>query len=248
MIKHAMNWAAGGAALAVLLYAPPVFADPQFIFAKEGGNDGANCEDAINACATLAGALARLDGGGGGIVLLSPANYGSATINRSVSITAVPPQGLIMMRQAPTTGITIDAGPNDVVHIDGLFIDGATDSTLRNYGIRIVEAAAVHLRNCVIRNFKGTPGAGLAVESTVNVRVYVENCVFSNNDVGILVDPTAGGTVVTLDNVGIEKNSAAGITADGAFNAINGGKIFSFGNNAVASNSAVGTGIKLNLQ
>ena len=74
------------------------------------------------------------------------------TIMKSISIVAEGAEGGIT---APaTTGITINAGPNDVVSISGLTMEGGGTGLK---GIRILSAGLVLIRKCLIRGFAPPP-------------------------------------------------------------------------------------------
>ena len=201
-------------------------------------------------CKTFAGAMAKT-GAGGEINALDPGGYGAVTIKKSISIVMAGVGGGILA--ANTNGIVIDANPTDVVHLEGLSLEGYGTGT---NGIRILSAAAVHIRRCQIRGFKAGTGVGIDVVPTANVQVFASDCAISRNTIGVLVKPAgAGAAQVFLDGVHVENNAVAGIRADGkaavirlnrsavvgngiGIDAANGGSILSFGTNAIAGNTS----------
>ena len=63
-------------------------------YVKNGGNDALTCADVANACQTIGGALTKVDEGGE-IYIVDTSNYEFASIDKSISIIAVQPQGHI---------------------------------------------------------------------------------------------------------------------------------------------------------
>jgi hypothetical protein len=150
-----------------------------------------------------------------------------------------------------TGGITINAGPNDVVNLDGLYIEGNGTGT---NAITILSAGAVNIRNTTIIGFRGNPGLAINVapNGTTQIKVYVSDSTLLANTGGVLVAPTASApTTIFLDRLRVE-NSNTGIKVDGKATAfltnstiagnsvglsmVNGGAIGSFGNNVLAGN------------
>jgi hypothetical protein len=102
-----------------------------------------------------------------------------------------------------TTGdaITINAGPNDIVNLRGLTIDGA--GTL-HFGILLNSARSVTITDCFIRHFNSN-GIELnnAIGTTLNFLVL--NTVSSDN----------GGSGLSLEGVGPIKGVVDHFTASG---------------------------------
>jgi hypothetical protein len=214
------------------------------------GDDTAACSRTAP-CKTFAGALGKTLAGGE-ISTLDAGGYGTLNITGSLSIVAIGVEAGVL---APnTTGITINAGANDVVHLEGLVLDGNGSGAS---GISIISGGTVVIRRCLIRNFRGSPGLGIEIMPTAKTKVFVSDCAISANSGGVWTIPNGGTADVFLDRVQIVGNARSGIVAQGApavvrlngsvvtGNAaglvpVNGGRILSFQNNAVAGNGTDG--------
>src|SRR5262249_32674527 len=117
--------------------------------------------------------------------------------------------------------VVIDSGTGDVVSLRGLVIDGLGSGA---QGIYFIYGLALHVQNCVIRNFEATvPGLGVGIEfspvfrgtrSSIQ-RLFVSDTIIFNNGAGgsqtggIFVqwrgDQTDGISIV-LDRVHLENN------------------------------------------
>ena len=208
-------------------------------------------------CKTFAGAISKT-AAQGEISVLDPGGYGAVTITKSISLVVDGTEGSILASLA--SGIIVNAAATDNVVISGLLIEGAGNG-LR--GIRILSAKSVHIRDCVIRNFKGSPGVAIEIAPTAaDVNVFVSNCTIENNQNGIVATPTGAGVNanVFLDRVRIAKlavgaglgvavtananavvrlNRSAITDATRAFLTTGNGSIVSFKNNAIAGNAVV---------
>src|SRR5262249_20152204 len=129
-----------------------------------------------------------------------------------------------------TNGIVVAAGAGDVVNLRGLIIDGSVPTFGSLNGIRILSAKAVHVQNCVIKNFAN--GFGIAVaNSTGTVQVFVNDTILSNNGNGqsgggVQVQPSgAASSRVVLERIRVEGNTF-GVHADGTGNVGTGNAVF----------------------
>jgi hypothetical protein len=222
-----------------------------------GVGDDANPCSRTAPCKTFAGAISKT-ATGGEISVLDGGGYGVVTIARSLSVMAVGAEGSIVAGSAP--GIIVNAQPSDVVQLDGVMLEGGGTGTT---GIRILSAAAVHIRNCVIRGFQAEPGLAIDITTTVATRVFISNCAISKNGAGIYVRPGTGGSAqVLLDGVQIETNAGSAVRAEGepalvwlnrstitnngtGLDLASGGTVISFGNNAIAGNAKDGAPSKV---
>ncbi|MGH6926247.1 MAG: hypothetical protein ACRED5_21170 [Propylenella sp.] len=204
-------------------------------------------------CKTFAGAISKT-AAGGEISVLDPGGFGAVTITKSISIVSDGSEGSILAT-ANTNGIIINAGVNDVVSISGIYFEGANTGL---NGIRVLSAGRVHIRNCLIRGFRGTNGSGIDVNVGVTTRVLVDDTTVANNFAGIKVRPVGATTaVVVLSNVIVDGNLNQGLLSDGAnsflrfgdsivtsnatgLSSLNTGKLQSFGNNFVFGNTVDG--------
>jgi hypothetical protein len=131
------------------------------------------------------------------------------TITKSISIES---EGVIAGDQVfGTNGITVNA-PGAVVVLRGLTFEGLGSSGLSPYGIQLLAARALYIENCWIDGFE--TGIQIAPSSGQS-KVFISHTVVRNSSGdGILVNPSSSATVsVTLDNVRMENNGAAGVEA-----------------------------------
>jgi hypothetical protein len=222
-----------------------------------GVGDDANPCSRTAPCKTFPGAISKT-AAGGDINVLDPGGFGAVTITKSISITDNG-TGMGGILASLVNGIIVNAGVNDVVVLRGLIIDGFGNGL---NGIRFLAGAALHVENCVIKNFRGAApnGAGIQIAPSANTsKIFVSNCSIVNNNKGIEVKPTAAGIAkVILDRLQINRNVGAGIISDGprsdvwvngsiiaantpGISAINNGLLQSYGNNTLANNSPSGT-------
>src|SRR5262245_10424468 len=96
------------------------------------------------------------------------------------------------------TGMLISAGAGDIIGVRGLVIQGGVFGP---FGIRFFTGAALHVQNCVIRNFEIAGSIGILVFPSGNSRFFLsDTLVYNNGSVpdsgGIFIQPqTAAGTV-----------------------------------------------------
>jgi hypothetical protein len=174
----------------------------------------------------------------GEIYVLDPANYGSLTITGPVSI-----EGRGWASIAPPTAgaaVTINAGPNDVVNLDGLTIDGGG---VGNNGIVFNSGHALTVANCVARNMVFD---GLAfLQTGVNeATLTVSNSYFSNNsDAGILIETGSSGVIAAaIDRTVLSFNEGgAGLLVQGSFGT---GPIHVGVTDSVAANNSTGFSVQ----
>lgn len=173
------------------------------------GNDADPCSRSAP-CKTFAGALTKT-AAGGEISTLDPAGYGAVKIDRSISITndGAGEAGILVFG---SDGIIVDAGPNDVVNLRGLIIDGGPPGAPGATGVRFVAGGALHIQNCVIRNFSGGAAFGVHFIPNTSAKLTMQDTLVAHNGAGfdgggIMVKPTGGNTVVALRRVTIADNS-----------------------------------------
>jgi hypothetical protein len=208
-----------------------------------GVGDDANPCSRTAPCKTFAGAISKT-APGGAINIIDAGGFGAVTITKSITISADGFTAGVLV--SGTNGIIINAGPNDVVVLRGLDIDGGTPTGPGLNGIRFLAGAALHVQNCLIRNFKansaGNANGILFASSTLNSKLFVSNTFITNNGTGaigagILVKPT-GAVSVLINNVEVENNTS-GITAD-----LTGGGVTGVVRNTVVAGNAQ-TGISI---
>ena len=189
-----------------------------------GSGDDVNGSNLIcsitSPCATFQQA-ADVAGAGGEINVLTPGDYGPLFVRNSLSITndGAGEASILAGPGSATqgTGIVVEAGAGDVVSLRGLVIDG---QGVGGEGISIFGASAVHIQNCVIRNFEQAErGLGISLSSSGNTKLFVSDTIIYNNGSsnqlsgGILIDP-GGNIEVVLDRVHLE-NNVIGLSVDG---------------------------------
>jgi len=155
------------------------------------GNTATNCSHA-QPCRTFAVAV-TVTAPGGEIEALDPAGYGPITISGPLTLVGLP--GAAINAPSGGAGITINAGPNDAVHVQGLLIDGGG---VGNEGIRFLSGKSLVIDNCVVRNLQGS-GIGLA--PTTSATIAVSKTLVSDNGMhGIYLQPSGIVVVSALFN------------------------------------------------
>jgi hypothetical protein len=164
---------------------------------------------------------------GGEVVALDPGGFGTLTITKSVTITGEGVYAGITLSSAGTS-ISINSA-TAVVVLRNLSINGLGIGQL---GIRVVDAAAVHVENCAIQGFIQNGllvvfGANAGMETFVKDTVMrnnasndiaagkavFENCRFENNTNGLQV---SNGAKATVHNCVLAGNSSIGFGTAGA--------------------------------
>ena len=147
-------------------------------------------------CKTFAGAISKT-AAGGEISVLDPGGFGAVTITKAISITN-DRTGEAGILASGTTGITINAGPNDVVQIRGIIIDGGTPVTPGLNGIRFVAGKMLIVSDVVIKNFTGASpnGHGILFNPAAGGQLFITNTIIAHNGVGTTgVSTLNGGSV-----------------------------------------------------
>ena len=179
-----------------------------------GVGDDANPCSRTAPCKTFAGAIAKTFDDGE-IDVLDPGGFGALTIsNRGVTIDG---QGTFAsILSSGTNGININA-PGQKVFLRNLSIQGTGASGLVGAptgldGIRVIQAAQVHIENCVIENYSQF---GIDVEGASDV--YVKDTVIHHAVGGaIRVQPLAGTARVVLENVKLQTSGFGLLAAAGS--------------------------------
>src|SRR6185295_19080130 len=113
-------------------------------------------------CKTFAGAISKT-AAGGEINCLDPGGFGAVTIGKSLTISCEGLTGGIVVSGG--NGINVNAGASDVVFLKGLDIEGLgmTTGAIGLNGIKVNTAAAVHIEDCHIRNFRAALPNGFGI-------------------------------------------------------------------------------------
>ncbi len=193
-----------------LLVSAPAFAQATRTWVSGVGDDVNPCSRTAP-CKTFAGAISKT-ASAGEINVIDPGGFGGVTITKSMTIDGQGPQSSILA--SGTSGVIINAA-GIVVNLRNLSINGA--STTAGSGVRILNAAAVNIDNCVIMNFTGTGTVGRAVSietAAANVRVTVSNSlIYNTGNVSIASVPTAGNVLLNVHNTRIYKSNSSAIDA-----------------------------------
>ena len=224
-----------------------------------GVGDDANPCSRTAPCKTFAGAISKT-ATGGEIDTLDPGGFGGVTITKAITIAAEGSgEGGVLV--AGTNGILVNAPVGSQVSLRGLQIDGVGTGLS---GVKVL-SGDVRIENCVIRNFRGNPGAGINSEASTASRIVVANTSIVNNLIGVRSAPTAAASGIAMLNTTIDRNTqygVLGLNANAVFS-LNGmsiagngvgisapspSKVYSFGNNAITGIEAGTTLISTPLQ
>jgi len=223
-------------------------------YVASDGDDANICNNPTNACRFLPRAHDRTNAGGKIFILDSGTFAGNGlVITKAISVVA---KGV----QAQLTGtgvidkIVVNAGPSDVVHIDGLHILGVHNPNESN-GILFNSGSELHVRNCLINGF---PGTGIRLRAPGPSKVIISDCMIFDNKFGVTARRVGGSgqLQVLLDDVTIAGNEI-GVNANQNATRVrinsskivdngtgllsqNNGRLISFGNNVIAHNGTNG--------
>ena len=174
---------------------------------------------------------------GGEISVAESGGFGAVTVTQAVSIVGDGQEAGIAAGPG-VTSITINAGPNDVVVLRGLVIDGAAYSGSGQHGIQFNSGRALHIQNCVIKNFTSLNSRGIyfapATAAGTPAELFVSDTIITNtgnpstgSGAAMSIEPTgAGGANVTLTRVRMENNFKGlsvrgdGLASPGTINAV----------------------------
>jgi len=212
-------------AIAGLATGDAAIAAPAKVWVSSFGTDSGTCGAITAQCRTFQQAHDNV-ASGGEIGVSTAGDYVPLTINQSINITNDGAGEAGVQVSAGHSGLTISALAGDMVSLHGLTIDG---QGIGAQGIRITTASAVHIQNCVIRNFEASPGNGVGIFLSPggNTQMFVSDTIIFNNGStattgGIVIEPTGTGSAnVVLDRVHLE-NNVRGLWADGSLSTGNG--------------------------
>ena len=181
--------------LAIVLLATSASAQATRTWVSGVGDDLNPCSRTAP-CKTFAGAISKT-ARNGYIHVLDPGGFGSVTITKSITIDGTPFMAGVLA--SATTGIVVNitdfvADPLATVTLRNLDIEGATTG-LR--GVNAVSFKKLVVDGCRILNFRGNPGRGIDVSTSVaNVNVLVRNSIITHSIAqGIRVSGPAGNPV-----------------------------------------------------
>ena len=221
MIKSALSLIALGAILANL-QGTPAQAQNAKSWVANYGSDANTCTLA-QPCATFQRAHDQTNGGGE-VGVLTPGDYGGTlfprlTISKSINITNDGSGEAGILAVAGAIGIFINT-PGVIVGLRGLVVDGLG---LSGIGIDFISGSALHIQNCVVRNFNA-PGTanGINFNPQGRSRLFMSDTIIYNNGSsantgGIRIATccmASTGADVVLDRVHLE-NNVYGVRVDG---------------------------------
>ena len=172
-----------------------------------GLGDDANPCSRTAPCKTLPGAISKT-AAGGEINMIDSGGFGAVTITKSISIEGVGVMGGVL---SAVSGIIVNAGPNDVVVLRGLTLNGV--NAVGTYdGINFIGGKVLKIEDCHIAEF-GRRGISI-VPTANNVQVFVTNTrIQTGLSNGIVVAPANGFKAqVMLDHVEIAENLNFGLS------------------------------------
>src|SRR6185437_5724808 len=137
-----------------------------------GVGDDANPCSRTAPCKTFAGAISKT-AAAGEIDALDPAGYGAVTITKPITIDGGGQVASVLV--SGTNGIVVQAGPNDVVILPHLRINGIGTGI---NGVRWLAGRALTLENCDIFGF---PTTGIDLEKNDGGKAFIRNTVVQNN-------------------------------------------------------------------
>src|SRR5215469_8446967 len=144
-----------------------------------GVGDDANPCSRTAPCKTWAGAISKT-AAGGEIDALDPGGFGALTITKGITLDGGGGQ-VASTLVAGTNGIVVQAGPNDVVIIRNLRINGISGTGNGGFnGIRFLSGKDLNVENCYIFDFTQN-GIDIALNQANQASVHVVNTVLKNN-------------------------------------------------------------------
>ena len=212
------------------------------VFVASYGDDANPCTFG-SPCKTFQHAHDAVDAGGE-VTAIDSAGFGPINITKALTITS--PDG-VEAGIVPTgagDAIDINAGPNDVVVLRGLTLNG---SGVGGNGIVFNSGGSLTVTNCTLQNFVGpnpTGGNGILMQPTSGtIDFTITNTTASNNSTfGIGYRPQAG----THNANGVIDHVVTNANGTGIFiftGGAGGGTTVVNVSNSIASDNANGTGV-----
>jgi hypothetical protein len=206
-MRHASLLALLATALGCALFAMPAQAARARVFVASYGSDSNPCTFG-SPCKTFQNAFDAVDAGGE-ITAIDSAGFGPLMINHAITVTSPAGVEAGIAANPNSAAITIDAGSTDVVSLHGLTLEGG--GTGGYFGIVFNSGAKLDIVDCVIRDYID----GISIQASTAAQVTIKDTYVSNNNVGIALDTTSGGTgelIATLDHVTVTDNTGYGVT------------------------------------
>lgn len=210
------------------------------------GVDNGSCGPRLSPCRTLQVAYDHTSAGGE-IDIIDSGGIGTLVIDKAITVLNVGGGKAMILATSGGTGITINAGASDTVHLEGLTIEGGG---VGYNGIVINSAGSVTIVDSAFRQFyhdasNNVSGNGILAQPTNgSLTLTVLNSIFSNNGlVGlylIITSPTSNTTAI-IDGV-TSINNGYGVAFD-VVNSTSGTSEIYLSNSTIAKNS--GTGLEV---
>jgi len=168
-------------------------------------------------CQTWAGAISKT-APNGEVDALDAGDFGPVTISSGITLDGGEGQGSSALISG-TTGITVAAGPNDVVILRNLRINGIRSGL---NGISFVSGKELSIENCVIVNFLTN---GINISLSAAGTAHISNSVLKNNGScapgsctsgvgnGIFATSSAGTVLLSVSNTQVALSPNNGIEA-----------------------------------
>jgi hypothetical protein len=180
-----------------LIDAAPACALSHVTFVSGKGVDTGPC-DIARPCQSFQFAIGQTEAYGL-IKVLDPADFGSLTITKSISIEGIE-GAAIGGFDANGIAITVKAGPKDVINISRLVVDGRNAG---GAGIQTSSFGSLTITHCAVRNFRGD---GIDIFSGSGKVFLISDVVVSDNGrLGLDLVGVPG----TLDHVMVNHNGIA---------------------------------------
>ena len=209
-----------GLLLMLCLSAAPAQALSNRTWVSGAGSDASPTCSRTAPCLTFQSAHDKTSAGGE-VNCLDSGSFGTLNIIKSISIICEGVVGGVLAAFGDAIGVFV--GPNDVVHLRGLDIEGAGAGRV---GIEFQSGSALHVENCRIRDFNDpSDGEGWGIQVILDnnngaFELYVTDTTISHNGSassggGILVQAPPASTSKVVINQSNVQNNFFGIKADG---------------------------------
>jgi hypothetical protein len=185
-----------------------------------GVGDNRNPCSRTSPCRTFTRAL-EVTSPGGHIGVLDAGDFGQLGITKAVSVINHGAGEARVTINRADSAVGVFAGAGDRVYLRGLTIDGGNVGV---YGILFQTGAALHVQDCVIKNFRGAaslPAHGISFEPSGASELYVSDTLIAGSGSsalpgsGIHILPGGNSNIKAVFNRVRLENNRAGIEVDG---------------------------------
>jgi len=221
MNSHCIRLCLLGLLMAAVFHVAPAQAQATRTWVSGVGDDANPCSRTAP-CKTFAGSISKT-APSGEINCLDPGGFGAVTITKAMAIICESGEAGVLV--SGTNGINVSAGPNDVVYLKGLDVEGIGTGLV---GIQFNTGKALYVEKCTVRGFAAGSAVGINfAPQAANSRLFVTDSYVSENGTtstttggGIFIQPSgaAGSALAVIDRTTVGHN-ITGIRADGTGNA-----------------------------